>query len=92
MPVSVPSPGDEVYVPSAWYISRGRDDVCGGRATVERVEERYSTTWIYVREVPGRGYNWEILGPEQERLRQEYAGQVAQRCPDDDPSANTGDL
>jgi len=42
--------------------------------------------------VPKRGFNWSVIGPEQERYREEYAGQVAHPCPDDEPSVNTGGL
>lgn len=95
--LALPKVGDEVYVPSAFYISRGRDDVCGGRATVERIEERadwgdQNRWWIYVHEVPDRGYNWALISRDQERLRREYAGKVAHPCPDDHPSSNTGAL
>lgn len=87
-----PSPGDEIYVPTAWYLSRGRDDVQGGKATVERLKRSYGTLWVYVKELPGRGHNWEIIGPDQEKLKAEFGESRAHPDPDDDPSANTGRL
>ena len=88
----VPKIGTEIYVPSAWYLSRGRDDICGGKGTVERTKISHSTQWVYVTEVPGRGFNWAIVGDQQEKLADEYGEQRAHPCPDDHPSGNTGGL
>lgn len=84
--------GDPIYVPTSWYLSRGADDVCGGKATVQRTESRWGSLWVYVEEVPGRGYNWDLIGPEQAKLTAEYSGKTAHPCPDLHPSANTGAL
>lgn len=84
----VPKVGDELYVPTKLYLSRGCDDVLGGRAKVCKVEIKLSITWVYVEEHPGHGYNWEFLQADQEKLRLEYGDQRARPNPDNDPSAN----
>lgn len=96
-PAPVPSPGDTIYVPTALYLSRGRDDVQGGKATVERIEERpewgvQNRLWVYVKEVPGRGYNWFCLAHDQEKLAAKFGDRVAHPDPDDRPEMNTGAL
>ena len=93
----LPKAGDEIYVNTAVYISRGADDVIGGLATVERVEERpdwgeHNRIWVYVKEVPGRGYNWKCLLPDQAKLKAEFGARRAYPDPDLDPRANTGAL
>lgn len=92
-----PKVGDEIYVPTTLYISRGRDDVRGGLATVERVEMRpdwgeHNMLWVYVSEVPGRGYNWEVLRRDQGKLRAEFKNSRAHADPDMDPRFNTGQI
>lgn len=94
----LPQPGDTIYINSSFYISRGRDDVCGGKATVERIrvdekcQNPVNRYWVYVKEVPGRGYNWTLLKRDQEKLKKEYGDRVAHPCPDNDPASNTGAL
>lgn len=87
----VPKVGDEIYVPTAWYMSRGRDDIDGGKATVERTEIRFYTQWVYVVGI-SRGFNWAIIGDDQEKLAAEFGETRAHPSPDNHPSANTGGL
>ena len=87
----VPKAGQEIYVPSAWYLSRGRDDICGGKAKVERTEFKFHTRWVYVVGI-SKGFNWAIIGEDQAKMADEYGEQQAHPCPDDHPSANTGGL
>ena len=95
----LPKAGDEIYVNTALYISRGADDVIGGLATVERVEDKakfgwgeHNRFWVYVKEVPGRGYNWTCLLPVQRKLKAEFGDRRAYPSPDLAPHANTGAL
>lgn len=74
--------GDVIVVPSYLYIDRGEDDVCGGLATVVRMKVEWGSRWVYVNEVPGRGYNWDIIGPDQDRLAAEYGHLIAEPCPE----------
>lgn len=92
----LPVPGDEIYVGTSLYMSRGRDDVWGGKAIVERVEDKakfgwpeHNRWWVYVKGIE-RGYNWTCLLRDQRKLQAEYRDRQAKPCPDPDPSANTG--
>ncbi len=62
--------GDKIYVPTSWYIDRGEDDFEGGIATVKRVFKMMSFNWT------------QIIGPDQEKLKQKYKGQIAHPSPD----------
>jgi hypothetical protein len=81
-----PKVGDEIYVPSAFYLSHGRDDFVGGLARVAAVklDELGGSTgyWVEVEERPGRQYNWDWLGPQQGKLRAEYKDERAHLDPD----------
>lgn len=74
----LPPIGSDIYVGSSWYIDRGEDDICGGRAEVKEVEDGMVT----VVEVPGSSFNWEYLKTHQEKLRKEYKNARAHPCPD----------
>jgi len=95
--VTLPKVGDEIYVPSSFYISHGRDDVQGGKAIVARVEVReqypeFNRYWVRVEELPGRCYNWGVLERDQEKLKERYGEVRAHPDPDNHPSSNTGAL
>lgn len=87
-----PKVGDTIYVPTHLYLSHGRDDVQGGRATVVRVwREKWgnkTTCFVAVREHPDIGYNWESLAEQQEELRKEFGRKRAFPDPDNDPRFN----
>ena len=80
--VQLPKVGQQIYVPTSLYIDRGEDDVQGGLATIERIEKNHGTTWIYVKEVPGRGYNLACLVEEQDDLKKEFGRKKAHPDPD----------
>lgn len=93
MDAPVPKVGDKIYVPTSLYVYHGRDDVQGGLATVTKVEPGISggrqVHYVAVKEHPGHNYNWEgYLGPDQEKLKARFAGQVAHEDPDDRPEFN----
>lgn len=81
-----PGVGEVIYLPSALYLSHGRDDFQGGLCTVSAVRPGISggelTTFINVRERPRHSYNWFFLAPEQEKLRAQYGDQVGHVDPD----------
>lgn len=76
--VGLPPVGSDIYISSAWYIDRGEDDICGGRAEVKEIKGGMIT----VVELPGRSYSWEYLKTKQEELRKEYKNARAHPCPD----------
>lgn len=93
-----PKVGDTIYVPSSFSISHGSDDFSGGKATVKRVYKMMSggdanCIFVDIRE-GDRGYNWtQIIGPDQDKLKKEYKGQVAHPSPDiDTPWIEKGDV
>jgi len=75
-------PGMEIYIPTAWYIDRGEDDIQGGLATIEKIETRGRHTWVSVKEAPGRSYNLEHLLTVQEKLKVEFGENRARVDPD----------
>jgi hypothetical protein len=81
-----PKVGDEIYVPSAFYLSHGRDDFVGGLARVVSVRtEEFGgspTTWVEVEERPGRQYNWDSLAAQQSKLREEHGQERSYLDPD----------
>lgn len=81
-PTPAPKPGDIIIVPSRFYIDRGEDDVCGGLATVASVNEDRGTTWVYVEELPNRGYNWATIEDQAELLTKYGDQNIAHPCPD----------
>jgi len=61
----------DIYVPSASHISRGSEDVVGGLARINKIEEMWGLTWVSVDEHPGE-YNWEFLYQQQDELKKEF--------------------
>jgi hypothetical protein len=83
--------GDEIYVDTALHLHHGRDDVRGGRARVVRVHEGYhgvKGVFVEVAEHPGDLYPWDVLGPTQEKLKEEFGDQRARPDPDLQPEFN----
>lgn len=88
---SVPRVGDDIYVPTRWYLSHGADDKLGGLAEVTSVWQEGRSYWVSVKEVSG-AYNWTgNLSLHQEEWRKEYGSQRARPDPDLHPSANRWD-
>lgn len=78
--------GDDVYVGSSFYLSHGRDDFAGGKATVIGVKEAVSggkpTVFIRFDACPASWYNWDILRAEQVGLKERFGEQKAHSDPD----------
>jgi hypothetical protein len=92
-----PKVGEDIYVGTSLYLSRGRDDFQGGLCEVSRVYKSMSggemVTWVEVKEKGGSGLNWEqFLKGEQAKLEKEFGDKRGYPDPDDHPSANTGAL
>ena len=97
MKIKKPRVGDELYIESHYHISHGRDDVTGGLAKISNVEKQISAgepTWfVEVEEVPGDGYNYELLMEKQEELKKEFGKSRAHPSPDiDTPWIEEGDI
>lgn len=93
--LKIPKVGDTIYVESHLYLSRGQDDVIGGKAEVVAVTMQTSggqpAPFVEVKEHPGRKYNWLYLYEKQEELRERFKGERACEDPDMDPEANRWD-
>jgi hypothetical protein len=78
-----PEVGDDVYVPTRWFIDRGQDDTIGGLAKVKAIRHIYGGVFLDFEEIDARlnWYDW--LEPQQEELRAEFGSQRAR--PDPDP-------
>jgi len=90
----VPSVGQEIYVPSALYLSHGRDDILGGRTTVTKVvAEKHGDRIVHgiqVKGFPNETYYWENgLMQQQEELRQRFGDQLARPDPDEREEFNS---
>lgn len=88
----LPKVGDDIYVPSALHLSRGRDDVVGGLARVKSVSRHMSggeqVHFISVNEIPC-DFNWEQhLALMQAELKREFGKNRAYPDPDDNPEFN----
>jgi hypothetical protein len=89
----VPRVGEQIYVPTALHLSRGRDDVQGGKAKVTAVSAGISAGkpvhFVSVEEHPASSYNWEeYLAKQQAELEKEFGNKRAHPDPDDDPQFN----
>ena len=92
--------GDKLYIPSAFYISRGSDDVAGGLATIKAFvisktlpEDHYNYAMVVFEECSGRSLNYNYLMENQEEWAKEYQGRIAHPCPDvDTPWIQNGDF
>jgi len=73
-----PKPGDVIYVDTDLYVRHGVDDFRGGRATVIAVTD----AWIEVEQNPGTRYNWALLAPKQDALREKFGDAWAHPDPD----------
>lgn len=89
-----PSPkvGEDVYLPTRWYLSHGRDDFQGGLCKVTKVYVDTSAgdpTWfIEVAERPGYSSNWASLREDQAKLKAEFGDKRGYPDPDEHPDSN----
>ena len=97
-PIPEPKIGDTIYIPGAIYVYRGKDDMAGGRAIINKVEksdhlspDHYNYLMVGVVENPGTMYNYRVLLEKQEELKKEYGDAIAHPDPDNDPEFNQPD-
>ena len=79
--------GDELYIPSAFYVCRGEDDIIGGLAKVKSIDEN---DMVEFEEDLGTFYNVECLLEEQGELKKEFGKKRAKHQPDLRPEFNDG--
>jgi len=95
MKMKKPKVGSKIYINSSFYISHGSDDVEGGLATISKAEKipGCEEWFIEVKEIPGHGYNYELLMEDQKELKKEFGKRKAHADPDiDTPWIEDGDL
>jgi len=90
--MKTPEPGDVIYVPPRLFVTRGREDTSGGRATVTRVSKGMSAGeevhFVSFKEING-SFNWEHhLAPAQDDLRRRFGDGHAHPDPDHRPEFN----
>lgn len=92
----LPKIGDDIYIPSQFYLSHGVDDLVGGLARVSKIEPIASTGpnkgkhFVSVAEVPGTAWNWEgYLAIMQPKLKKEFGSKRAYPDPDYSPDSNS---
>ena len=90
--IPVPKVSQDIYVPSEFYLSHGRDDKIGGLAKVVSVAARKSngkkTIFICVKEFPEMTYSWNCLALQQDKLKKHFGSKRARHDPDFRPEFN----
>jgi hypothetical protein len=93
----IPEPkiGDTIYISGAIHVYRGKDDMVGGKAIINKVEksdhlppDHYNYLMVGVVENPGTMYNYRVLLEQQEELKKEYGDAIAHPDPDNSPEFN----
>lgn len=91
--------GDDIYIPSACYISRGSDDRVGGLARINSIEvneklpeDNYNRIFVCVDEIQNTSFNYAYLLEMQDKLKEEFRDNRAYPDPDiDTPWIEEGD-
>lgn len=87
-----PVTGQDIYVPSAAYLSHGKDDFQGGLCRVIEIEKGRSegklTYYVRVAERPNFSYNWLSLKQQQEELKKRYGDKRGHAEPDNSAESN----
>jgi len=84
--------GQDIYVPTQLYLSRGEDDVEGGRAKIVKLEEDdHDYVWVTTKEHPNNHYNMKVLIERQKELKKEFGRRRAYPDPDLRPEFNEDD-
>ncbi len=80
-----PVVGENVYVGTHMYIEGGDRDIHGGLGTISKVEINgtgINSCFVSIKEIPGRGFNWDVLMNSQEKWKAEFG--TARAYPDPD--------
>ncbi len=83
----VPQVADVIYVDTQLYLGRGKDDFCGGKATVTAVSAG-TNPFIEIAQKPGISYNWKYLADKQVALAEKFGDEWARPDPDARPEFN----
>lgn len=89
-----PCVGEDICVPSSFYISHGRDDFQGGVCKIAEVIKRndcpndYNRLFVKIEERPGSEYNWLLLIKDEESNRERYGSRRGFPDPDYSPEFN----
>lgn len=84
--------GQDIYVPTSMYLSRGVDDVCGGKAKITHLElADHDYVWVTTKEHPGHHYSMKALLEQQKKLKKEFGKERAYPDPDDSYESNHDD-
>ena len=79
----LPRIGAVLYIETELYIGHGEDDVRGGKAVVESVQNKWGSVWITFKGFSRhKYYSWQHLLNNQEKLRGEYGDLWAYPDPD----------
>ena len=88
----MPNIGQDIYLDTQLYLSRGADDFIWWLATVNMVKKgENGTVWFSVIEKPGSTMNWIPYRNKQKELQQKFWDQRAYPDPDHRPEFNTWD-
>ena len=81
--------GDDIYIPSAMYISRGSDDRIGGLAKIIKINDESITVDTF----PHISFGYQNLLSKQEELKKQFGNNRAYPDPDiDTPFIEKGDI
>ncbi len=93
--VRKPIIGEKIYVPSSFYVFRGKDDFEGGLATINEIEynkylpkDDVNYVMVSIEGQKGVMRNWKMLLGNQEQLKKDYKGKIAHASPDLRPEFN----
>ncbi len=83
---NIPKVGDIIYIDTELYLSRGEDDLIGGKARVLTVGGQFGDRMVTVEGWPDvyRGVDWK----EQESLKAKFGDSWAYKNPDHRPEFN----
>ncbi len=88
----VPSIGDVVYIPPAYYLSHAIHDRHGGQSKVICVTiDDSDGICVWVEAFPHIKFDWQCLWERQEELQKRYGTKTAEACPDYSPEFNSWD-
>ena len=84
--MKIPQVGDFIYIPSSYYLSRGRDDFEGGLCKIVSVKDGVSAgktvPFVEIRERPGARYNLHELLKKQDKLKERFGNNPGRKTQD----------
>lgn len=95
--MNFPKVGQRIYLPTALYLSHGKDDFDGGKCVVSKIKIEDSLpaghpnrVFFAVEENPGHLYSWEHYGNinTQRKYKKQYGNRKGKRDPDYRPEFN----